>query len=83
MQGMRIKCITVVVGVILLIPLVLMLLDSSSHLRGGEGGGADWELGDFILMGALLFATGLAIDFAIRKITNGAKNKGDIGTSFG
>lgn len=57
--------ITIVVGLILLVPLVLTLLGS-----GVDGEGWHWTLGDFIVMGALLFGTGLAIDFAARKITH-------------
>lgn len=49
---------------------MLTLLNPSSHLRGGTGGGWDWGPLDFLIMGALLFATGLAIDFAARKLTN-------------
>jgi hypothetical protein len=45
--------------------LVLTLLDS-----GVDGEGFHWTLGDFVIMGALLFGTGLAIDFAARKVIN-------------
>ena len=55
----------VVVAFILLIPLVLTLLGS-----GVDGEGWNWKLGDFIVMGVLLFGTGLALDFAVRKLTN-------------
>ncbi len=57
--------VAIVVGLILLIPLVLTLLGS-----GVDGEGWHWTLGDFIVMGTLLSGTGLAIDFAARKITN-------------
>lgn len=66
----RIIRIAVVVGLILLVPLVLTLLNI---LNGGvEGEGWYWKPGDFIVMGALLFGTGLAIDFSARKLTNPA-----------
>jgi hypothetical protein len=54
---------------LLLIPLVLTLLNSNAEMYGGSGGGWDWMPGDFLVMGALLFVTGLAIDFAVRKLT--------------
>jgi hypothetical protein len=57
----------VVVG-ILLIPLVLSLLNPSATINGGKGGGWDWGPGDFVIMGILLFVTGLALDFAVRKL---------------
>ncbi|MBI1784492.1 hypothetical protein HYR69_05055 [Candidatus Sumerlaeota bacterium] len=50
-------------GLILLVPFVLTLLGS-----GVDGVGWHWTPGDFIVMGTLLFGTGLAIDFAARKI---------------
>jgi len=55
----------VVVAFILLIPLVLTLLGS-----GVDGEGWHWTLGDFIVMGVLLFGTGFALDFAVRKLIN-------------
>lgn len=57
--------VAIVVGLILLIPLVLTLLGS-----GVDGEGWHWTLGDFIVIGTLLLGTGLAIDFAAKKITN-------------
>lgn len=64
----RIIRIAVVVGLILLVPLVLTLLNI---LNGGiEGEGWDWAPGDFAAAGVLLFGTGLAIDFAARRLTN-------------
>ncbi len=48
-----------IVGTILLIPLVL------SNVRGS---GWDWGPIDFVIMGMLLFITGVAIDYAIRKL---------------
>lgn len=53
--------IIIVVAVILLVPLVLTIRD--------HGVGWNWSPGDFVVMGALLFITGLAIDSAWRKIT--------------
>lgn len=59
-----------VVALILLIPLVLTLLNPNARVYGGEGGDWDWAPGGFVVMGLLLFCTGLAIDFAVRKITH-------------
>lgn len=72
MMNKNIICIVVVAGLILMVPLVLTLRNPNAHINGGGGGGWDWEPGDFIVMGALLFGTGLAIDFAIRKISKRA-----------
>lgn len=57
--------IAIAVGLILLIPLVLTLLNSRP-----EGEGWHWELGDFIFAFVLLFGTGLAIDFSVRKFAS-------------
>lgn len=70
MEIKRIVRIAVIVGVILLIPLVLTLLNPNAGIYGGAGGGWDWMPGDFVGMGALLFATGLAIEYARIKFTN-------------
>ena len=56
--------------IILVLPLVLTFLNPNSHLNGGNGGGWDWSPGDFLLMGALIFCTGLAINFAWIKIND-------------
>lgn len=50
---------------VLLIPLVLTIRDG-----GVDGRGWNWAPGDFLVMGALLFATGLALDLAWRRVTN-------------
>lgn len=65
----RIARIAVGVGIILLIPLVLTIMNPNSTFNGGPGGGADWGPGDFVLMGIILFVTGVAIDFAVRHIS--------------
>ena len=59
--------IAVVTVFILLIPLVLTLLNPNAEINGGSGGGFDWMPGDFAVMGALLFGTGLLLNFALRK----------------
>lgn len=62
---LRILLITVL---ILLIPLALTILNI---LGGGvEGQGWYWKVGDFIVMGALLFGAGIAIDLAVRKLVS-------------
>lgn len=52
--------IAIVVGVLLLVPVFGTLFVE----------GWDWGLLDFLAMGALLFTTGLAIDFAVRRFTH-------------
>lgn len=69
-QNKNIVRIALVTGLVLLIPLVLTLLNPNAHINGGAGGGADWGPVDFITMGILLFGTGLALDFAVRKLTS-------------
>lgn len=61
------------VAIILAIPLTLTLLNSRASLYGGPGGGWDWMPGDFVAMGVLLFATGMAIEYAAKKFTNPAQ----------
>jgi hypothetical protein len=63
----RISYIAGGVVVLLLVPLVFTLLNPGAHLRGGAGGGFDWMPGDFVVMGALLFGFGVAIDLIWRK----------------
>lgn len=50
---------------VLLVPLILTIRDG-----GVDGRGWDWAPGDFLVMGALLFATGLALDLAWRRVRN-------------
>jgi hypothetical protein len=52
---------------ILLVPLAGTLLNPNASMYGGAGGGFDWTLSDFVVMGAILFVTGLGLDFAYRK----------------
>ncbi len=62
--------LVIIVGTLLLIPLSLTLLNPNASIYGGPGGGFDWMPGDFIVMGALLFAAGFAIEFARINLTN-------------
>lgn len=52
--------IAIVVGLILLVPLLGNIFID----------GWNWGIGGFIFAAFMLFGTGLAIDFAARKITN-------------
>ncbi len=63
----NIACVVLVTILILLVPLTLTLINPNASIYGGEGGGWDWMPGDFIVMGALLLITGLAINFVIKK----------------
>ncbi len=49
-------------GLILLVPLLGNMFADGWH----------WSLGDFVIMGALLFLTGLALSFASTKIVSPA-----------
>lgn len=51
---------------LLIIPLVLTLLNPAAHINGGTGGGWDWSPSDFVIMGAMIFATGLLLDWTLR-----------------
>lgn len=54
--------IALVTGLILLIPLALQLTIGT----GVDGQGFNWKPGDFVVMGALLFGTGLAYKLVTR-----------------
>lgn len=49
--------IVIIVGIILLIPLIAMRFTSE----------VDWDLFDFVIMGVLLFVTGVMLDLTIRR----------------
>lgn len=67
----RIIRIAIVVELILLIGFIPTLLNPNARIYGGPGGGWDWSPWVFVgPMAGLMFVTGLAIDFAGRKITN-------------
>ena len=69
MKKKNITRVALIAGLILLVPLVLQLTIGT----GVDGQGFNWKLGDFIVMGALIFGAGLAIDFAMRKVTNSTR----------
>jgi hypothetical protein len=56
-------------GLLLIIPLVLTLLNPTSSINGGVGGGWDWEAGDFVVMSILLFGMGSIYVFTARKVS--------------
>lgn len=58
----------IVTGLILLIPFVLQLTIGT----GVDGRGFNWTVSDFIVMGILLFGSGVVIEFAAKKITDPA-----------
>lgn len=49
-----------IAGAILLLPLIAMQFTSE----------VDWSSSDFVIMGILLFGTGLAIEFALRRFSS-------------
>ena len=72
MPGSHIARVALGVSAVLLIPLALTLVNPNASIYGGPGGGFDWMPGDFVIMGVLLFAAGLAISFAVRKLADPA-----------
>ena len=54
--------------VLLLVPLTLTLMNASSTLNGGPGGGFDWGVQDFVAMGLLLVFVGVAAQLAVRLV---------------
>ncbi|QYA25623.1 hypothetical protein G3I01_08895 [Gramella sp. MT6] len=59
MKSTRLIIILAIAATILSIPFLAMLL-------GAEG--VDWDIRDFVIIGILLFSTGLAIEFALSKL---------------
>lgn len=57
MKNKRIIVVLIVVAILLLIPLIAMQFNTE----------VDWDLRDFIIMGILLFVTGMGIEFVLRK----------------
>ncbi|MEM6585120.1 MAG: hypothetical protein AAF692_05150 [Pseudomonadota bacterium] len=58
---------------LLAVPLILTLANPASRLRGGAGGGGfDWMPGSFVVMGAMLFAVSLGVQWAARRLTTRA-----------
>jgi hypothetical protein len=53
-------------GMLLMVPLVLSILDRSKP----EGDGWHWGPLDFVVMGVLLFGSGLTYEFLARKLKN-------------
>jgi hypothetical protein len=54
--------VVIIVALILLVPLIAMQFTKE----------VDWDLGDFVVMGALLFITGMGIEFSLKKLANPA-----------
>ena len=63
--------IVIVVELLLLMGFLPTLLNPNARIYGGTGGGWDWSPWGFVgPMAGLMLITGLAIDFAARKIAN-------------
>jgi ABC-type Mn2+/Zn2+ transport system permease subunit len=60
MQSKSLIRIVLITGLILLVPLIAMQFTDE----------VDWNLVDFVVMGALLFGTGLALEFTAKKLSN-------------
>ena len=58
MKNKRLIIIVSIVACFLLIPLIVMQFTDQ----------VNWTLGDFVVMGGLLLATGLCIDLIMRKV---------------
>lgn len=60
--------VALITAAILMIPLLLMVFqvyipDSGSTAQGG----VNWTVSDFLVMGTLLFVTGMVLDFIVRR----------------
>ncbi|NMC51595.1 hypothetical protein GYA54_02610 [Candidatus Kuenenbacteria bacterium] len=66
-KNKRIIYFAIGTGLILLIPLVLTLINPNATINGGQGGGWDWSLGDFIMVGVFLFGSGIAYELISRR----------------
>lgn len=65
MKNKNVIRIVLITAGILLIPLVLQLTIGT----GVDGQGWNWKLGDFVVVGILIFITGLLLDLAMRKMS--------------
>lgn len=59
-ENINVRRVATIVGLILLIPLM-----GNIYVEGWR-----WGFFDFVVMGTLLFGTGLAIEYAIKKFKN-------------
>ncbi len=67
----RILRIAIIVELLLLVGFLPTLFNPNARIYGGPGGGWDWSPWGFVgPMAGLMFVTGLAIDFAARKMKN-------------
>ena len=58
-QNKRLITIVLSIALLLLVPLIAMMFTSE----------VNWTLSDFIVAGLLLLTTGIACEFALRKVT--------------
>ncbi|MCE3283130.1 MAG: rane protein [Chitinophagaceae bacterium] len=58
-QNKRLVGILLAAAFLLMIPLIAMQFENT---------GFDWELNDFVIMGALLFGTGLVCELVLRNV---------------
>jgi Kef-type K+ transport system membrane component KefB len=60
MKNKRLKIILATAAILLSVPFIAMQFTSE----------VDWSPGDFIIMGILLFGTGMICEFIMRKVKN-------------
>lgn len=74
MKNIRLICILLAVPALLLIPYIAMRYTSE----------VNWTLGDFVVMGAMLLVTGLAVEVALRVVkTTWVRVAAVLGVLFG
>jgi hypothetical protein len=76
MKNNNILKIAIGTGIILLIPLILTFFGS-----GVDGVGFHWTLMDFVIMGILIFGTGVTYELMVSKF--GKKNRLVLGVILG
>ncbi|MEO0420376.1 MAG: hypothetical protein AAF249_16060 [Pseudomonadota bacterium] len=69
----QLRIAALVSAALLTLPLVLTLANPASRLRGGAGGvGFDWMPGSFVVMGLMLLALILALQWSVQRLTSPA-----------
>ena len=69
-KNKRIIYFAVGIGLILLIPFVLTLINPNATINRSQGGGWDWTLSDFVIAGVFLFGSSLVYELISRRSNN-------------